>query len=356
MENQRFVDDEERWQAVASRDVDALGQFFYGVSTTRVFCRPSCASRRPLRKNVQFFDSTDEAVVSGYRPCKRCRPQDDALNSVQINAVVKACRAIEESAVVLTADELAETAAMSKFHFQRVFKMITGLTVREYGLSLQAERVHEGLRSDAAVADVLYDAGFSSSGRFYEAAPSMLGMKPKDVRARGKGQTIRFAVGACSLGSILVAATQTGLCAILLGDDPELLIEDLQRRFAGAELIGADGEFESWVAQVVGFVETPRLGLDLPLDIQGTAFQRRVWQALAAIPVGSTASYIEIARAVGAPTASRAIAQACGANPLAVAIPCHRVVRSDGALSGYRWGIERKRELLRREEEPAENP
>jgi AraC family transcriptional regulator of adaptative response/methylated-DNA-[protein]-cysteine methyltransferase len=355
VDQSEFLNDDDRWQAVQARDVAALGCFLYAVTSTGVVCRPTCASRRPLRSNVRFFDVLDDAMEAGFRPCKRCRPQDDSPSSVQVDAVVKACRAIEASAVMLTAAELASLVNMSKFHFQRVFKAITGLTARDYAAFVRAERVREGLEGGEPITDVVFDAGFSSTGRFYEVAPTILGMKPADVRAEGGGQRIRFAVGACSLGSILVAATEVGVCAILMGDEPEPLVRDLQRRFARAELVGADSSFDAWVAQVVGFVEMPQLGLDLPLDIRGTAFQQRVWQALRAIPPGATASYADIARAVGAPKASRAIAQACGANHLAVAIPCHRVVRADGSLSGYRWGVDRKRELLKRERDERGN-
>jgi AraC family transcriptional regulator of adaptative response/methylated-DNA-[protein]-cysteine methyltransferase len=344
--DREFASEAERWTAVTARDVRALGQFFYAVTTTQVFCRPTCASRQPLRKNVRFFDSASAAETAGFRPCKRCRPSDEAMPSDQVDAVVKACRAIEESAVLLTADELAQIVSMSRFHFQRVFKLVTGLTPREYTLALQARRVREGLATEAPMADVIYDAGFASSGRFYETAPELLGMKPAALRAKGAGQDIRFAVGQSSMGAILVAATERGVCAILIDDDPQFLVKDLQRRFANATFRAGDEAFDQWVALVVGFVESPRLGLDLPLDIQGTAFQQRVWKALRDIPIGTTASYADIARAVGAPKAARAIAQACGANPIAVAIPCHRVVRADGDLSGYRWGVGRKRQLL----------
>ena len=248
-----------------------------------------------------------------------------------------------------TLDDLARAAGMSRFHFHRVFKAVTGVTPQQYAAAHRAGRVRRELRESATVTDAIYGAGFNSNGRFYATAAEMLGMKPTDFRAGGAGASIRFAVGECSLGSILVAASDKGVCAITLGDDPDQLARDLQDRFPNATLTGGDADFEAWVAKVVGFVETPRLGLDLPLDVRGTAFQQRVWRALSAIPVGSTASYSEIARRIGAPGSVRAVAQACGANPLALAIPCHRVVRSDGDVSGYRWGVERKRALLNRE-------
>ena len=230
------------------------------------------------------------------------------------------------------------------------------MTPKGYASALRSRRVRDGLKGQHSVTDTLYDAGFNSNSRFYEAADQVLGMKPRDYKGGGANNTIRFAVGQCSLGAILVAQSQRGVCAILLGDDPGKLVRDLQDQFPKAELIGADQGFEQLVAHVVGFVEAPALGLDLPLDLRGTAFQERVWQALREIPAGSTASYAQIAERIGAPTSFRAVAQACGANHLAVAIPCHRVVRSNGELSGYRWGVERKRQLLERETQPHKMP
>jgi AraC family transcriptional regulator of adaptative response/methylated-DNA-[protein]-cysteine methyltransferase len=249
-------------------------------------------------------------------------------------------------------DDLAAAAGMSRFHFHRVFKAVAGLTPRAYAAACRAKRVRDELDRSVTVTDAIYSAGFNSNGRFYAASSGILGMTPTGFRAGGPGASIRFAVGECSLGSILVAASEKGLCAILLGDDPDALARDLQDRFRNASLIGGDEAFEGWVARVVGFIEEPRRGLDLPLDVRGTAFQQRVWRALCEIPFGSRATYGEIAAAIGEPGAVRAVAQACAASPLAVAIPCHRVVRSDGTLSGYRWGVERKRALLRREGAP----
>ncbi|HEV7813661.1 MAG TPA: methylated-DNA--[protein]-cysteine S-methyltransferase, partial [Janthinobacterium sp.] len=238
---------------------------------------------------------------------------------------------------------------MSRFHFHRVFKAHTGITPKAYAAARRGGRVQAGLASEASVTDAIYAAGFQSSGRFYAAAPAMLGMTPTAFRSGGSGASIRFAIGACSLGAILVAATQKGICAILIGDDAEALARDLQDRFPKAELLGAEAQFEQVVARVVALVERPGIGLDLPLDVRGTVFQQRVWQALRAIPPGRTVSYAELAQIVGAPNGARAVAGACAANALAVAIPCHRVVRNDGAISGYRWGVERKQVLLERE-------
>ena len=344
-----FETEADRWAAVLAKDSQADGAFVYSVRTTGVYCRPNCAARPARRENVAFHDSIEAAQAAGFRPCKRCKPDQASLAERNALAVAKACRMIEETEEIPSLDDLAAQAEMSPFHFHRVFKGVTGLTPAAYARAQRAERVRQALPASRTVTEAIYDAGFNSGGRFYEASGKVLGMTPSRFRAGGALATIRFAVGECSLGSILVAATDKGVCAILLGDDPELLVRDLQDRFDRAELIGGDAEFEGLVAQVVGLVEQPRLGHDLPLDVRGTAFQQRVWQALQEIPAGETASYAQVAERIGRPSAVRAVAQACAANALAVAIPCHRVVRNDGALSGYRWGVERKRALLERE-------
>ncbi|MBD5804227.1 Bifunctional transcriptional activator/DNA repair enzyme Ada [Azoarcus sp. Aa7] len=338
-----------RWAAVQARDATADGAFCYAVRTTGVYCRPSCAARTPRPENVEFFATGEEAVRAGYRACRRCSPDGPSLAHQHAEAVAALCRQIEQAEAPPTLDELACSANMSAFHLHRIFKAVTGTTPRAYAKACRAARMRAKLDGGATVTDALYAAGYGSSGRFYADAGRTLGMTAGSYRAGGARQQIRFAVGECSLGAILVASTARGVCAILIGDDPGILVRDLQDRFPRAELIGSDTDYERVVATVVGFVEAPKLGLDLPLDLRGTAFQLRVWQALQEIPAGATASYTEIARRIGAPAAVRAVAGACAANPLAVAIPCHRVVRSDGGLSGYRWGIERKRLLLARE-------
>jgi AraC family transcriptional regulator of adaptative response/methylated-DNA-[protein]-cysteine methyltransferase len=345
----RFSDDEDRWAAVQRRDRGADGSFYYSVRTTGIYCRPSCPARLARRENVRFHRSCEEAEKAGFRPCKRCRPDEVGLAARRAAAVAKACRLIETTEEMLDLDALAESAGMSRFHFHRVFKSVTGVTPKAYAAAHRAQRLRKGLPRSRSVTEAIYGAGFNSSGRFYETSSQVLGMTPTRFRSGGRGASIRFAVGECSLGSILVAATDKGVCAILLGDEPETLVDDLQDRFPEAKLIGGDRDFEQWVAKVVGFVEAPEFGLDLPLDVRGTAFQQRVWQALRKIPPGSTATYSEIAERIGAPKAVRAVAQACASNSIAVAIPCHRVVRTDGSLSGYRWGVERKRALLDRE-------
>jgi len=340
-----------RWAAVAARDPAADGRFVYSVRTTGVYCRPSCAARPARPENVDFHATPAEAERAGFRPCMRCQPDQPARAERQAVQVADLCRFIESAEQAPTLDDLAERAGLSPSHVQRLFKAVTGLTPKAYAAAHRAHRVRESLGRSESVTRAIYDAGYNSNGRFYEDADRTLGMTPTAWRAGGAATEIRFAIGACALGAILVAQSARGVCAIALGDDPDALARDLQDRFPKARLIGGDPAFEALVARVVGFVEAPALGLDLPLDLRGTAFQLRVWQALREIPAGATASYSQIAERIGAPKSVRAVAQACGANALAVAIPCHRVVRSDGGLSGYRWGVERKSALLQREAE-----
>ncbi len=338
-----------RWASVANRSADADGSFFYSVKTTGVYCRPSCAARLARPENVRFHATRTEAEAAGFRPCKRCKPDQPSIHEQHVAKVTDACRLIEASSSVPPLDQLAARAGMSAFHFHRVFKAITGVTPRKYAAGQRGERMRQELGRAGTITAAIYQSGYNSNGQFYGESRQVLGMTPTIYRTGGVDADIRFAVGQCSLGAILVARSEIGVCAILLGDDPDALARDLQDRFPRATLIGGDAEFERLVSQVVGFVEAPGLGLNLPLDVRGTAFQQRVWQALQEIPAGSTASYTEIAERIGAPRSVRAVAQACAANALAVAIPCHRVVRNDGGLSGYRWGVERKRTLLQRE-------
>ncbi|MFH6786212.1 MULTISPECIES: bifunctional DNA-binding transcriptional regulator/O6-methylguanine-DNA methyltransferase Ada [Methylobacterium] len=343
-----------RVAAVARRDRAADGLFVYAVRTTGVYCRPSCAARPARPENVSFHPTCAAAEAEGFRPCRRCRPNEASLHERQAEAVARACRRIEAAETPPALADLAASAGLSPHHFHRVFKQVTGVTPRAYGESLRAARAAEELRRAGSVTEALYEAGYGAASRFYAAAPGRLGMTPTAYRNGGAGAAIRFAVGACSLGHVLVAATETGVCAILLGDDPDALLRDLQDRFPKAALTGGDADFDAVVGQVIALVEAPGTAASLPLDIGGTAFQQRVWQALRSIPPGRTATYAEVARAIGAPSAARAVALACGANPIAVAVPCHRVVRGDGSLSGYRWGVARKRALLDRERDPAD--
>jgi AraC family transcriptional regulator of adaptative response/methylated-DNA-[protein]-cysteine methyltransferase len=345
-----YASDDQRWAAVQARDARADGQFVYAVRTTGVYCRPSSPTRRPRRENVVFFDTEEKARTAGYRPSERAAADRTSVAAQHSQLVARACRLIEESETSPNLDELAAEVGLSPFHFHRIFKAETGLTPKAYAGAARGRKVRMELASKSAtVTDAIYGAGFNSNSRFYAASDAMLGMRASDFRAGGTNVTIRFAVGQCSLGAILVAQSERGICAILLGEDPEQLVRDLQDQFSKATLIGGDSQFEQLVAQVVGFMEAPSLGLKLPLDVQGTAFQERVWRALREIPPGKTATYSQVAARIGQPKAVRAVAQACAANHLAVAIPCHRVVRRNGELSGYRWGVERKRELLKRE-------
>lgn len=345
----RSSNDDAHWRAIERRDRAADGTFVYSVRTTGVYCRPSCAARLPRRENVAFHATCADAERAGFRPCKRCRPNEPALADQHAAAVARACRLIEEAEEAPGLAALAQVAGLSRFHFHRVFKAVTGVTPKAYAAAHRGKRVRAELAQGGTVTEAIYGAGFNSSGRFYAAAPDLLGMTPTQFRAGGSGNVIRFAVGECSLGAILVAATERGVCAIELGDDPDALVRALQDIFPKARLVGGDAAFEQLVAKVVGFVEAPAHGLELPLDIRGTSFQQRVWKALRAIPAGSTATYTEIAKRIGRPRAVRAVAHACASNAIAVAIPCHRVVRMDGSLAGYRWGVARKRALLARE-------
>jgi AraC family transcriptional regulator, regulatory protein of adaptative response / methylated-DNA-[protein]-cysteine methyltransferase len=339
-----------RWQAVVSRDGRADGAFVYSVRSTGVYCRPSCPARRAKPSNVQFHQTCADAERAGFRPCKRCRPDQPALAQRHAAKVAEICRLLQGAERIPPLAALARKAGMSPHHFHRVFKLSTGVTPHAYARAQRARRIREELGTGTkSVTAAMYDAGFNASSRFYAASDEMLGMKPSDYRAGGANASICFAVGQCSLGSILVAQSGRGVCAIFLGDEPEALVRALEERFPRAELVGGNSAFESVVAKVVGFVEAPGIGLDLPLDVRGTAFQLLVWRALQKIPVGNTVSYAELAKRIGAPKAVRAVASACAANPIAVAIPCHRVVRTDGGLSGYRWGVERKRALLDKE-------
>lgn len=338
-----------RWQAVMGRDRAADGSFVYAVRTTGVYCRPSCPARRALRRNVDFFADAAAAEAAGFRPCRRCHPQGQSPAQATAALIVAACRMIEAADQPPRAEDLARRIGLSRFHFHRQFKALTGMTPQEYARAHRAGRLRAGLRQGENVTRAIHDAGFGSGSRFYAASDAILGMSPSAFRKGGQDARIHFAIAQSSLGAILVARTEKGVCAISLGDTPQPLLAELQDRFPNAELIGGDAAFDRMVARIVGLIEAPGTGLELPLDLRGTAFQQRVWQALQQVAPGETVSYAELARRIGAPSSHRAVAAACAANTLAVAIPCHRVVRSDGALSGYRWGIARKRELLKRE-------
>ena len=340
-----------RWQQIQQRDPAAEGHFLYGVRTTGIYCRPTCGARTPKPENVEYFSSVAVAELAGFRACKRCKPdlaKADA-QAAHVESIAQACRHIEQAEHVPRLQTLAQMAGLSVSHFHRLFKATTGLTPKAYAMAHRSRQLREHLQASRSVTDAMLEAGFNSSSRFYAQSGRLLGMTPTRYQQGGRGMLIRAGVAPCSLGMVLVAASERGVCAIAMGDDAATLLQDLRARFPHASVVEQDAALEQQLASVLRFIETPALGLDLPLDIQGTAFQQRVWQALRDIPRGSTISYRQLAERIGEPKAIRAVASACAANMLAMAIPCHRVIGSDGRLTGYRWGIARKQELLKRE-------
>jgi AraC family transcriptional regulator, regulatory protein of adaptative response / methylated-DNA-[protein]-cysteine methyltransferase len=345
----RFATEAAKWAAVQRRDPQADGHFFYSVATTGVYCWPSCAARPARRENVGFHSSPEAAERAGFRPCKRCKPTLPPRAEREAALVASACRRIEAADGVPSLADIATDSGVSANHFHRLFKRITGVTPKAYADAHRQRQVQSELRAGRSVTDTIYEAGFNSSGRFYEAAPAMLGMTPSAYRAGGSGEEIHYATGKCSLGRVLVGATARGICAIQLGDSVGALEAELATRFPKAKRLPAGPALADALAVIVRMVDAPNGSIDLPLDIRGTAFQRRVWEALRAIPPGATATYTEVAKQLGNPAAVRAVAGACAANALAVVIPCHRVIAVDGKLAGYRWGVERKRQLLAKE-------
>ncbi len=344
-----LISDEQRWEAVRLRDGMLDGTFIYAVRTTGIFCRPSCPSRQSKRENTIFFVSSTEAEDAGYRECLRCRPTHLSVESPRVRAIRLACEAIDAADQPPVLNELAATVGLSPSHLHREFKRLTGVTPREYAAGKRVARLQDGLTAGLPVTDAIYAAGYGSGSRVYENANRTLGMTPGQYRAGGKNLTIDFTVVPSVLGLLLVAATEHGVCCIEFGADETTLRASLTQRFPAARLEANDDRLREWVAQLTRSIETPGHALKLPLDIRGTVFQRRVWKALQSIPAGRTASYREVAAAIGQPLAHRAVASACAANKIAVAIPCHRVVRTDDKLGGYRWGLERKRRLLANE-------
>ena len=342
--------DDARWRAVLRRDRRADGKFFFAVATTGVYCRASCSARRPRRKHVTFFETAADAEKAGFRACRRCHPKGPSLTERQAALVAAACRRIETAEELPDLGTLAKAAGLSRFHFHRLFKTATGMTPKAYAMAYRSERMRAELGRRRTVTEAIYEAGFNSNGRFYANSSEILGMEAKAYRNGGTGATIHFAVSECSLGSILVAASERGVCAIFLGDDAAELKRDLEKRFPKARLVAGDRDFEQLVVKVIRFVEAPRTGFHLPLDLRGTVFQRRVWEALREVPIGTTSSYSEIAKHIGAPKAVRAVGRAIASNRLAVVVPCHRVLCRDGSISGYRWGVERKMSLLQKEQ------
>jgi AraC family transcriptional regulator, regulatory protein of adaptative response / methylated-DNA-[protein]-cysteine methyltransferase len=338
--------DDARWAAVLARDARFDGRFYYSVATTGIYCRPSCPARRPKRGHVGFHGSSAAAEAAGFRPCKRCKPDQASPLAARI---AQACRMIEAAEEPPSLAALANAVGLSPHHFHRQFKAALGVTPKAYAQGQRNAKARAALFRGASMTEALFEAGFNSTSRFYASAPEALGMSPSAFRAGGADETIRYATAPCALGQVLAAASGKGVCAILLGDTAEDLVSELQRQFPRAEMRAGDADFAATTAAVVSLVDAPEVPPDLPLDIRGTAFQQRVWDALRRIPAGRTATYAEIAAAIGAPASARAVAGACAANRLAVAIPCHRVVRGDGSLSGYRWGVARKAALLAKE-------
>ncbi len=347
-----MLDTEHYWGAVLARDTHHDGSFVYAVRTTGIFCRPSCPSRRPQRDNVQFFTQISDATQAGFRPCLRCRPTEV---DTQVALIKQVCRVLDQADdAIPTLGELGTRFAISPAHLQRVFTRIVGVSPREYAQARRAERLRVELKNGNDVTTALYDAGYGSSGRAYSEAPSRLGMTPTAYRRGGAGTQIRFTTTSSPLGRLLVAATERGVCFVALGDQDAILEQALHSEVPLAQITRDESILAPWVAAIVAYLEGREPHLDLPIDVRATAFQEQVWQALREIPLGTTRTYGEIAQAIGKPGAARAVGQACGNNPVALIIPCHRVVAGSGAIGGYRWGSERKKALLEAEHKQAQ--
>ena len=348
MKNATCLTDDQRWQSVLARDPNADGEFVFAVRTTGIFCRPSCRARHALRENVSFYANASEALAAGFRPCKRCQPDKDNPQQQRVDKVAQACRLLEQDAP-LTLDALAGQLAMSPFHFHRVFKSVTGMTPKAWQQAWRSQRLREALEQGIPVTRAALAAGFPDSSSYYRQADAALGMTARQFRRGGAATVVTWTTGDCALGRCLVAQSERGVCAVLPGDNDAALLDDLRRRFPNAELREGDPDFCQQMAEIFAHLDDSRRPVSLPLDLRGTAFQLQVWQALRQIPAGETRSYRQVAEHIGQPRAVRAVAGACAANSLAVIVPCHRVVREDGALSGYRWGTARKAQLLARE-------
>lgn len=351
MTSAQFKTDDARWNAVGENNSSADGIFYYAVITTGVYCRPSCKSKLPIRDNVEYFTTCDDAEGAGYRACKRCRPTATSQVEEIEQKIIQSCRTIEESGTIIKLDELATQVNLSPYHFHRLFKKIVGVTPKQYATRHQSLRFHKSLKSSSSVTDAIYSAGYGSSGSAYDKKRDQLAMKPTVYRKGAEGVTITYGLAQCFLGWVIVAATDRGICAIEFGDDSETLPEQVQARFPNAQISKADAGFETLIKEIVDFIESPKDTFQIPLDIQGTAFQQQVWKVLKQIKPGQTMSYTDVAERMGKPSAVRAIASACASNKLAVVIPCHRVVSKTGKTGGYRWGTERKQKLLESEQD-----
>ena len=341
--------DDKYWAAVKSRDIDKADSFIYAVKTTGIYCRPGCSSRLPKRYNVEFYSSASDAEQAGYRPCKRCSPDSTPMAEVKASLITAACRRIDSSPLQPSLAELAAEANMSPGHFHRLFKKLTGITPKEYASMKQSDRFLEALDDGSSVTNAVYQAGYSGPGRAYDQVKTRLSMKPSDYGKGAPGITIRYALAECFLGWTLVAATDRGICAVMFGDNPSVLPGLIRERFPEADLLESSEDENKTIKKAIAEIDSPSDNFNLPLDIIGTAFQKRVWKALLEVPPGETAGYGDIAERIGRPKAVRAVAGACAANKIALFIPCHRIIRRDGGLGGYRWGLERKRIILERE-------
>jgi AraC family transcriptional regulator of adaptative response/methylated-DNA-[protein]-cysteine methyltransferase len=350
-QNDLFNTTQTRWEAVLQKDPAADEQFFFAVKSTGIFCRPTCKSRLPNQQNVLFFDTFQEAEAAGFRPCKRCQPKQPDFPQENAKRMIKACEMMEQAEKCPTLQELADYVGLSPFYFQRLFRETVGVTPKQYFIQKRSERIRVQLQQNETVTDAIFNAGYGSSAQFYGQAAEILGMKPSQYQNGGKGISMMVTILPCYLGWVLIAATANGVCLIEFADDPHKLENLLKNVFPAARYTDDNPMFSTWVKETLAFLEQPGIGLSLPLDIQGTAFQKRVWMALREVPSGTRVSYSEVARRIGQSKAARAVAQACAANHLAVAIPCHRVVRENGDLGGYRWGVDRKQKLLQRESE-----
>ncbi|MHC5774224.1 bifunctional DNA-binding transcriptional regulator/O6-methylguanine-DNA methyltransferase Ada [Nostoc sp.] len=344
--------EETLWEAVLNRDSTIDGKLFYGVRSTRIYCRPICPSRRPNRHQVCFFESAQEAEIAGFRPCKRCQPQSETVPNPAKAKVLAVCRYIEaQGDRIPTLSELSSEVEMSPSYLQRIFKQIIGVSPFKYADALRSQRLKQRLQEGEEIAHAVYDTGYGSSSQLYEKAPKQLGMTPKTYQQAGKTISIVYAIAPCPLGYLLVATTEKGICAVKLGDEADKLEHILIKEFHQAHIMRDDHTHKEWIEAILNFISGDETHLDLPLDIRGTAFQKQVWEALQKIPYGETCTYTDIARNIAKPQAVRAVGNACGANPIALIVPCHRVLRSDGSLGGYHWGIERKQKLLIQESE-----